>query len=145
MLSRWIKILPDFFAARISSSPTIRVRLLLGNDYGRLFPVYFSCPDASLSLNSRGWGLAGCQELPVNRNRALLSGDGRTGHFGLHGMRERAKLAGGELAIWSKVDSGTEVELTIPAPLAYTQSARRFWWFRKLSHRKTDEREKVES
>ena len=25
----------------------------------------------------------------------VLSGDGRAGHFGLHGMRERAKLVGG--------------------------------------------------
>ena len=134
-----------FSLARISSSPAIRVRLLLGNDYGRLFPVYFSCFDASLSLNSRGWGQAGCQELPVNRNRAVLSGDGRTGHFGLHGMRERAKLAGGELAIWSEVDSGTEIELTIPASQAYTTSARRFWWFRKPSQKDPDVKEKIES
>ena len=48
-------------------------------------------------------------------HREVLSGDGREGHFGLHGMRERAKLVGGELAIWSEVDSGTEVELSIPA------------------------------
>jgi len=64
-------------------------------------------------------------------DREILSSDGRKGHFGLHGMRERAKLAGGELAIWSEVDSGTELELTIPASRAYTRSARRFWWFRK--------------
>ena len=28
-------------------------------------------------------------------NREVLSGDGREGHYGLHGMRERAKLVGG--------------------------------------------------
>src|SRR5207248_6886230 len=61
-------------------------------------------------------------------NREVLSGDGREGHFGLHGMRERAKLVGGELAIWSEVDSGTEVELSIPASRAYTKSVRRFWF-----------------
>jgi nitrate/nitrite-specific signal transduction histidine kinase len=50
----------------------------------------------------------------------LLSDDEREGHFGLRGMRERAKLIGGKLAVWSEVDAGTEVELTIPAGRAYT-------------------------
>jgi ligand-binding sensor domain-containing protein/signal transduction histidine kinase len=50
----------------------------------------------------------------------LLSDDGRPGHFGLRGMRERAKLLGGKLTVWSEVDSGTEVELSIPAARAYT-------------------------
>ncbi|HTT20734.1 MAG TPA: two-component regulator propeller domain-containing protein [Candidatus Sulfotelmatobacter sp.] len=78
-------------------------------------------------------------------DRDVLSADGRKGHFGLHGMRERAKLAGGELAIWSEVHSGTEIELTIPAARAYTTSARRFWWFRKSSQKDPDAKEKVES
>ena len=47
---------------------------------------------------------------------------GRPGHFGLPGLRERAKLAGGKLALLSGRDSGTEVELTIPAALAYAES-----------------------
>jgi signal transduction histidine kinase len=75
----------------------------------------------------------------------ILSSDGRKGHFGLHGMRERAKVAGGELAIWSEVDSGTEIELTIPASRAYTTSARRFWWFRKPPEKDADVKEKIES
>ena len=45
----------------------------------------------------------------------LLSDDGREGHFGLRGMRERAKLIGGKLTVWSELDAGTEVELSIPA------------------------------
>lgn len=52
----------------------------------------------------------------------VLSAGGREGHFGLHGMRERAKLAGGKLTIWSGLDTGTEVELSIPAPNAYSSS-----------------------
>lgn len=44
---------------------------------------------------------------------------GRDGHFGLRGMRERAKLIGGKLALWSRLDAGTEIELTIPAARAY--------------------------
>jgi signal transduction histidine kinase len=47
---------------------------------------------------------------------------GREGHFGLRGMQERAKLAGGKLTVRSKPDSGTEVELTIPASIAYAKS-----------------------
>jgi signal transduction histidine kinase len=50
----------------------------------------------------------------------LLSDDGREGHFGLRGMRERAKLIGGKLTVWSELDAGTEVELSIPAARAYT-------------------------
>jgi len=78
-------------------------------------------------------------------DRDVLSSGGHKGHFGLHGMRERAELAGGELAIWSEVDSGTEIELTIPASRAYTTSARRFWWFRKPSQKDPDVKEKVQS
>jgi signal transduction histidine kinase/ligand-binding sensor domain-containing protein len=46
---------------------------------------------------------------------------GREGHFGLAGVRERAELVGGNLAIWSERDSGTEIELTIPASVAYAK------------------------
>jgi signal transduction histidine kinase/ligand-binding sensor domain-containing protein len=48
--------------------------------------------------------------------------EGRTGHYGLPGIRERAKLVGGKLAIWSELDSGTEIELTVPASAAYAKS-----------------------
>jgi signal transduction histidine kinase/ligand-binding sensor domain-containing protein len=53
----------------------------------------------------------------------VLSEGGRAGHHGLPGMHERAKLVGGKLAIWSKLDSGTEAELTIPAAVAYVKSS----------------------
>jgi len=49
------------------------------------------------------------------------------GHFGLHGMHERAEMVGGRLDVWSKVDSGTELQLTIPAAIAYAASPRRAW------------------
>jgi signal transduction histidine kinase len=52
----------------------------------------------------------------------VLAGGGRTGHYGLPGMQERAKLVGGKLAVWSEIDSGTETELTIPASIAYAKS-----------------------
>jgi len=52
----------------------------------------------------------------------ILAEGGRDRHYGLAGMRERAKLVGGKLAVRSKLDSGTEAELTIPASLAYAKS-----------------------
>ena len=56
---------------------------------------------------------------------AILREGGSTGHYGLHGMRERAKLAGGTLDVWSKFDAGTEVELRIPASIAYAATPSR--------------------
>jgi signal transduction histidine kinase len=53
----------------------------------------------------------------------VLDGGGREGHYGLTGMRERAKLAGGKLTLRSRHDSGTEIEFTIPASLAYAKSS----------------------
>jgi len=53
---------------------------------------------------------------------ALLRGEGRPGHWGLRGMRERATLIGARLDVWSNVHSGTEIELTIPASRAYATS-----------------------
>jgi signal transduction histidine kinase len=69
----------------------------------------------------------------------VVSGDGRAGHYGLHGMRERAKLVGGKLAVWSELDSGTEVELTIPASIAYATSPAglRSWLSEKFSGKET--------
>ena len=72
----------------------------------------------------------------------LLSGEGLAGHYGMRGMRERAKLMGGKLAVWSELDSGTEVELSIPGSTAYaTSSRRRSWLSEKLSGKGTDFKE----
>jgi signal transduction histidine kinase len=74
----------------------------------------------------------------------VLSGDGREGHYGLPGMRERAKLVGGKLAIWTELDGGTEIELNIPGARAYVKSTRTFWHFGKRSATDTDEKEPIE-
>jgi len=58
---------------------------------------------------------------------SVLTGHGPEGHFGLPGMRERGKLIGGQLVIWSEVGAGTEVELRIPAAAAYAAAAKRSW------------------
>jgi signal transduction histidine kinase/ligand-binding sensor domain-containing protein len=70
----------------------------------------------------------------------LLVGNGRAGHFGLRGMRERAKRVGGKLTVWSELESGTEVELRVPAAQAYTRvrALRRRWWFAEKFSGKDD-------
>jgi signal transduction histidine kinase len=52
-------------------------------------------------------------------DQKIVDGGGRAGHYGLAGMRERAKGMRGTLTIWSELDSGTEVELTVPGLVAY--------------------------
>ena len=44
---------------------------------------------------------------------------GRAGHWGIIGMRERAKSLGATIKIWSRPRSGTEIELTVRATTAY--------------------------
>jgi signal transduction histidine kinase len=65
----------------------------------------------------------------------FLTDEGREGHFGLHGMRERAKLIGGKLTVWTASGSGTEIELSVPASRAYTAapSLLRSWFTGKFS------------
>jgi signal transduction histidine kinase len=65
-------------------------------------------------------------------NAAVLQEGARAGHWGLPGIRERAKRIGARLALWSESGAGTEVELTVPASVAYASShvRRRFGLFR---------------
>ena len=64
--------------------------------------------------------------------RVLQQGE-RARHWGLPGIRERAKQIGAQLDFWSEAGAGTEVELTIPASVAYAnpQDASGFRLFRK--------------
>ena len=59
---------------------------------------------------------------------------GRDGHWGLVGMRERTQKIGGQLKIWSQEGAGTEVELAIPASIAYPLygKAARWRWITRL-------------
>jgi len=76
----------------------------------------------------------------------FLRSDGRQGHYGLRGMRERAQLVGGKLVVWSQLNAGTEVELTIPASNAYAAGPRTAWWSQWFSAKESDvEETKIES
>jgi signal transduction histidine kinase/ligand-binding sensor domain-containing protein len=50
---------------------------------------------------------------------------GRPGHYGVPGMRERAKQIGGKLDIWSGAGAGTEIAFSIAASIAYGTSPNR--------------------
>src|SRR5215813_9890274 len=43
----------------------------------------------------------------------------RQGHWGLPGVKERAQQIGAQLDFWSEAGAGTEVQLSIPAKIAY--------------------------
>ena len=57
----------------------------------------------------------------------VLKEGGTAGHYGLAGMRERAALVGGKVAVRSEPGAGTQAELTIPASLAYAKQAVARW------------------
>ncbi len=69
----------------------------------------------SLSIRDNGSGI----------DPTILSAGFREKHWGLPGMRERAKLIGAELDLWSQPKAGTEWELRIPMGLASASTRRR--------------------
>ncbi len=66
---------------------------------------------------------------------AILVNGRRGGHWGLPGMHERATRISAHLDIWSKPGAGTEVDLLIPAAVAYRSKIGPTWfpWFRASS------------
>jgi signal transduction histidine kinase/ligand-binding sensor domain-containing protein len=64
---------------------------------------------------------------------------GREGHWGLPGMRERAERIGAQLKVWSQPARGTEVELIVPAHIAFesNSSGAASNWLKRLRARKT--------
>jgi signal transduction histidine kinase/streptogramin lyase len=63
----------------------------------------------------------------------VLSEGARSGHWGLPGVRERARLVAAKLDFWSEAGAGTEVQLTVPASVAYVKpgEGRVFGLFRR--------------
>jgi ligand-binding sensor domain-containing protein/signal transduction histidine kinase len=58
-------------------------------------------------------------------DRKVLEQGARQGHWGLPGVRERAKRIGARLKLWSEAGAGTEAELAVPARIAYRTVHRR--------------------
>nr|WP_263351322.1 ATP-binding protein [Acidicapsa acidisoli] len=82
--------------------------------------------DQFLRLRFRDDGIGVDSEILKNR--------GREGHWGLTGMYERARNIHACLSIWSKPGAGTEIELRIPAYIAYDAAPSRVRF--RLSHKK---------
>jgi signal transduction histidine kinase/ligand-binding sensor domain-containing protein len=70
--------------------------------------------DAELTVRVRDDG--------IGVNPQILARGQRPGHWGLPGMRERSESFGGQLHVCSEGHAGTEVELRIPARVAYAPS-----------------------
>jgi len=64
---------------------------------------------------------------------------GRDGHYGVIGMQERARRLGARLRMWSREGGGTEVELAVPARVAFEGPPERAWsWLARLYPGKTN-------
>ena len=72
--------------------------------------------DANLTIRVRDDG--------IGVDAQILARGQRPGHWGLPGMRERSERFGGHLHVWSEGNAGTEVELRIPAGIAYSEPRR---------------------
>jgi signal transduction histidine kinase/streptogramin lyase len=66
---------------------------------------------------------------------AVIKEGGRTGHWGLPGVWERAKQIGADLDFWTENQAGTEVQLKVPGYIAFkTQADKgRFKLFRRTN------------
>jgi ligand-binding sensor domain-containing protein/signal transduction histidine kinase len=67
--------------------------------------------------------------------------EGREGHWGLSGMRERAERIGARLRVLSRADAGTEMELSVPGSIAFASrpsKGSRFWFSRLYAKKGSD-------
>jgi signal transduction histidine kinase/ligand-binding sensor domain-containing protein len=63
------------------------------------------------------------------------------GHWGLPGMKERANKIGAHFVLWSKSGVGTEIDVRVPARLAYPSSKRSIWkrYRQRITSRQKDQ------
>lgn len=59
----------------------------------------------------------------------VLRSEKASNHFGLLGMRERAQKIRAHMVVWSKPGAGTEVDLRVPADIAYP-TRKQAWRYR---------------
>jgi signal transduction histidine kinase/ligand-binding sensor domain-containing protein len=105
------------------------LRNAFSHSQGRLIETEMAYTENLFRLRIRddGKGIDPDERLQSERNE----------HWGLRGMRERAEHLGGELEVWSEPGAGTEIELRIPASIAYepitSQDSPRLFWRRRRS------------
>ena len=83
--------------------------------------VYGDC-DFTLRVRDDGRGI----------DPEVQAAGGRVGHFGLTGMRERAKRIGANLKVWSQQNAGTEIEVSLQSALLKPSSNRYLGWLSQL-------------
>jgi signal transduction histidine kinase len=94
------------------------IRNALAHSGGSLLQVKLCySQDFSLTVEDNGKGI----ELEIGTQ-------GKAGHFGLRGMRERAKRVGGKFTLTSSPGSGTRIELIVPGSIIFL--GRRPKWHR---------------
>jgi signal transduction histidine kinase len=71
--------------------------------------ICYSAKELRLRIHDDGCGI----------DPNVLASGGKSSHWGLSGMRERASRIRGHLDIRSRAGAGTEIELTVPGSLAY--------------------------
>jgi signal transduction histidine kinase/streptogramin lyase len=79
--------------------------------------------DVELKYSSNEFQLRVCDDGCGIERDILL--EGRSGHWGLSGMRERADRIGARLQVFSRASAGTEVELSVPGRVAFQHEPRR--------------------
>jgi signal transduction histidine kinase/ligand-binding sensor domain-containing protein len=84
--------------------------------------IVFEERDLKLRVRDDGHGIA----------TSIQEAGGRSGHFGLAGMRERAQGIGAKLDIWSQDSAGTEIEVSISSVLASSLKNRCLYWLLQL-------------
>jgi signal transduction histidine kinase/ligand-binding sensor domain-containing protein len=91
--------------------------------YEAIRNAYMHSNGTRLEVSLRyGKGLAVCVSDNGVGIDPTVADKGKSGHFGLHGMRERAARIGGRLLIVSSPDSGTEVTIVVPAGIVFRKS-----------------------
>jgi signal transduction histidine kinase len=81
--------------------------------------------DDSLNLRIRDNG--------IGIDEQVLHDGGRAGHRGMVGIKERSNKLGAKLSIWSQRGTGTEIEVSVAASVAYLTTERktlRRWFFK---------------
>lgn len=92
--------------------------------------LYYARATLQLVVRDNGRGID--DENPRSRHEAFS---------GLQGMRERAERIGAKLRVLSRVGAGTEIEFSVPGPVAYLDrdSDRPVKWFSKPAEMDADE------
>ena len=92
-------------AFRHAQASTIEIEIIYGDD------------DFSVRIRDDGCGI----------DSAIICAGGRPGHWGLAGMRERARSIGAVFNIWGGASAGTEMEVRLPAANAYVNVNKSPW------------------